>query len=393
MTWWTRVAGAIALGAAAAATAAAADEVGVTKDSIKIGITGPFTGSSSDFSKSQIGAIAYLRSINDAGGIHGRKLDLVVEDDGCDEAKGIAAVRKQIFDAKIFGFASGMVCSGVALAAKPVIVEAGVPWMVGTAASYDISHPVARNVFQPTATTVDTGHAMVRFAMSKPGVKTVAVISHSNEWAKGYYQGALAELKTAHKMDPVVDVTMERQSTNATPQILKLREANPDVILMILYPTESSIFLREARKYGLTQAIVTGYGTTIEDQLKRTGDMGAVKNLYGAYLLAHRVDAPAMKPWGDIIKKYYPQEELTAQNFTSLGGVTMFVKALEQIGPEPTREKLIAALDGMRDVDTGMMAGRFTFTPQDHAGQKELTFAGYRDGKVEVFTAWDKAAQ
>lgn len=393
MTRWTRIAGIAALGLAALAGPAAADEVGVTRDSIKLGIIGPFTGSSSDFSKSQVGAISYLRSINDAGGIHGRKLDLVVEDDGCDEAKGIAAARKLIFDAKVFGFASAIVCSGVALAAKPVIIESGVPWMVGAAASYDISHPVARNVFQPTANTVGTGHAMVKFAMSKPGVKRVAVISHSNEWAKGYYQGVLDELKTVYGAAPVVDVTMERQSTNATPQILRLREANPDVILMILYPTESSIFLRDAKKYGLTRTIVTGYGTTIEDQLKRTGDMGAVSNLYGAYLLAHRVDSPAMKPWGDIIKTYYPEEELTAQNFISLGGVTMFVKALRDAGPEPTREKLIAALDNIRDFDTGIMAGKFTFTPQDHSAQNTLTFTAFKDGKAEVYTSWDKPAR
>ena len=314
----------------------------------------------------------------------------MIDDSGCDEAKGIAAARKLIFDDKVFALAGSFTCSGAGLAAKPVIVQAGTPWMIGGAASSDLSHPVSKNVFQPTATTVDVGHAMVRFALSKPGVKKIAVISHSNEWAKGYYEGAIAEIKSKLHEAPVVDVTMERQSTNATPQILQLRQAAPDLVLAILYPAEMSIFLRDAKKLGLNTTFVTGYGTTVEDQLRRTGDPAAVKNLYAAFLLEHGVESPAMAKWRDIIKKYYPKEEITSANFLGMGGTILLIDAIRKVGKDLTQEKLIEALDKVQDVDSGLMAGTYSFSPTDHAGQKDVSFAGFRDGKVAIFSAWDK---
>lgn len=380
----------IAAAAGIAASGSQADDTtGVTKDTVKLGIIGPYSGSASDFSKAQIGVDAYLKSINDAGGINGRKIEIAIEDDGCDEAKAIAATRKLIFETRVFALASAFACSGAAMAAKPVIVESGVPWMVGTAANPDISRPPNKNVFQPTITTFDVGKAIVRFALTKPGAQKIAIISHSNEWAKGYYDGALEELK-ARDIKAVADLTMERQSTNATPQILKLREVSPDIIIALLYPAESAIFLREAKKFGVTVPILTGYGTTIDDQLKRTGDPEAVKNYFAAYLLSHPVSSPAMAKWRDMIKKYYPREEITGQSLYSLGGAVAIVKAMEAVGPDLTRQQLIAALNNIRALDTGVMAGTLTFTPDDHAGQKEATMAGFVDGKPVAFSAWGK---
>jgi len=233
---------------------------------------------------------------------------------------------------------------------------------------------------------------MVRFAISKPGVKSIALISHSNEWAKGYYDGALAEIRKAIGQ-PVLDLTMERQSTNATPQILQLRQASPDVIIAILYPAEMSIFLRDARKFGINSPIVTGYGVTLEDQLARTGDPSALNNFYAAYLLSRSFSAPEMAPWKEVVRKYFPKESVIPQNLTGLGGVIIFVDAMEKIGPEPTREKLIEALNNVRGFDTDLMAGRFTFTPDDHAGQKELSFVKLVDGKPVVFSRWGQEAK
>lgn len=387
---WIKLA-AIALGGQLLVGAAASQtEPGVTADAIRLGIIGPFSGPAAEYSKAQVGAIAYLRSVSDAGGIHGRRLELFIEDDACDEAKGIAAARKLIFDANVFALASAFACSGPALAAKPVMIEAGIPVMFGGAASADLSTPVSRTLFQPTATTVDVGHAMVRFALSKPDVKKLAVISHANEWAKGYYEGAIAEIKTRTGAPPALDLTMERQSTNATPQVLRLREAAPDVVFAILYPAEMSIFLRDAKKLGLTTTFITGYGTTVEDQLRRTGDAAAVKNLYAAYLLSRPVDSPGMAKWRDLVKKYYPNEDITSANFSSLGGAQILVHAMEKAGRDLTREKLVEALNNIHDVESDVMAGKYTFTSADHAGQKELSFAGLEGSKVVIYSAWGK---
>jgi branched-chain amino acid transport system substrate-binding protein len=370
--------------------AARADEAqGITPDTIKIGIIGPFTGPASDFSKNQIAQISYYNAINAQGGINGRKLELIVEDDACDEQKAIAAARKLIFDSKVF-LLHAFTCSGAALAAKPVIVQSGIPWVVGGAAATTIATPVVRTIFQPTPTTLEVGHAMADFAMSKPGMKTIAVISHSNEWAKGYYDGLIKQLKDKYEITPVLDLTMERGSTDATPQLLQLRQAKPDAVMVILYPAESAIFLRDAKKYAYNAPFISTYGTSIEDQMKRLNDPVALKNFFTAFLVADIGTAPDMAKWRDIIHASYPSESITSVNLTGFGGALATVKALQDAGPSPTWDKFIDAMDKIKDFDTGVMAGPLTFTPTDHTGQKQLYFDTYVDGVPTVFTAWGK---
>jgi branched-chain amino acid transport system substrate-binding protein len=376
---------------ASTAAAQAQDRTGITADSIKIGIVGPFSGSASELGKAQVGAAAYYKSINEQGGIHGRKIETVVEDSACDEARGIAATRKLIDQDRVFALHAHS-CSGVALAAKPIIVEAKIPYMVGSAVSERISMPLERNIFHPTPPSQPAGEAMLKFALSKPGVKRIAVVSHSNEWAKGYYDAVVAGLKQRPDVE-LVDLTMERQSIDATAQVLRIKQSNPDFVIAILYSTETTIFLRDASKFGLSAPIVGGYSSSIEDQLKKTGNPSAVRNFYTVYLLKAAVDAPEMASWRAMVAKHYPNETISSLNFVALGGAVSIVEALKAAGPDLSRESFIAALEKQKDLDTGVMAGKVTFTPQDHVGVKDLAVAGFVDGKPKIFRSWNAPVQ
>lgn len=382
----------LALALAGGGTARAEDVQGITPDTIKIGIIGPFTGPATDFSRTQMTHIAYFKDINARGGINGRQLELHIEDSGCDEAKGIAAARKLISEDKVFVL-DAFTCSGPALAAKNLIVQAGIPWIVGGAAAAQIADPPVANIFQPTPNTQVVGTAMADFALTKPGTKTVAVISHSNDWAKGYYEGAVDQLKAKYGITPVLDLTMERGSTDATPQLLKLRATKPDAVMVILYPQETAIFLRDAKKYGYNAPFISTYGTSINDQHQRLGNFDALKNFYCAYLINELPDTPAMAKWAEMIHAAYPNEQVTINNYNAFAGALVLVKALGETGKDPTWAKLIAALDGVRDWDTGVAAGTLSFSPTDHTGQKTLYFVTFVDGKPTVFTAWDKPRQ
>ena len=378
-----------ALALAGGGAARAEDAPGVTPTAIKIGIIGPFTGPATDFSRTQVAHIAYYKDINAHGGVNGRQLELHVEDSGCDEAKGIAAARKLISDDKVFVL-DAFTCSGPALAAKSLIEQSGIPWVVGGAAAAQIANPVVANIFQPTPNTNTVGAAMADFIMTKPGVRTIAVVSHSNDWAKGYYDGVIAQLAGKYAIKPVLDLTMERGSTDATPQLLQLRNAKPDAVMVILYPQETSIFLRDAKKYGYNAPFISTYGTSINDQYKRLGNYDVLKNFYTAYLINELPEAPGMQKWADMIHRAYPGESITINNYNALGGALALVRALQDSGKDPSWASFIEAMNNIRDWDTGVAAGPITFTPTEHTGQKALYFDTFVDGKPTVFIAWDK---
>lgn len=376
----------------AAGSVGAQEVQGITPTTIKIGIIGPFTGPATDFSRTQMTHIAYFKDINAHGGINGRQLELIVEDDGCDEAKGIAAARKLIEQDKVFVL-DAFTCSGPAMAAKSMIAQSGIPWIVSGAAAAQIANPPVANIFQPTPNTLVVGAAMADFIMTRPDTKTIAVISHSNDWAKGYYDGVLEELKTKYGITPVLDLAMERGSTDATPQLLKLRSTKPDAVMVILYPQETAIFLRDAKKYGYNAPFISTYGTSMNDQYKRLGNYEVLKNFYTAYLIHDLPESPSMQKWAEMIHRAYPNEQVTINNYNALAGGLALVKALEGSGKEPTWAKFIAALDGIHDWDTGIAAGPISFSPTEHTGQKTLFFDTFVNEKATVFTAWGKPRQ
>ena len=106
---------------------ASAEERGVTDTTIKIGNIGPFTGKAAIFNPLNYGSAAYMRYVNDQGGVHGRTFEIVFGDTACAEAKGIAAAKKMVHDEQVFMITVNP-CSGVAMAAKPTFVQAGMVW-------------------------------------------------------------------------------------------------------------------------------------------------------------------------------------------------------------------------------------------------------------------------
>ncbi len=134
---------------ASATGAEAADKTGVTDKTIKIGLFGPLSAPAGSAKKNVYGAAAIYKDINDKGGINGRKIELIIEDDACDAEKGIAAYTKLVEQDKVF-LAHGAWCTKVALAVKPVAAKhPGVPYMVLGAASAEISSDLPEEPLSP----------------------------------------------------------------------------------------------------------------------------------------------------------------------------------------------------------------------------------------------------
>lgn len=367
----------------------AGDATGVTNDTIKIGVPGPFSGNASSYSKAEIGIHAYYDYLNDHRGINGRKIIVDEADTACNETKGITAIKKLIFEDKVF-LIDGISCSGVGLAMKPTVVETKIPWVIAHAVNQNISQPVEPNIFHAVPTSADAAVSIVDFAMSHPGQHKIAMVSHSNEWGRGYHDPEVSYLKKKYELTPALDLTMERGSTDATPQVLKIKSSGADFIILNLYEAETAIFLRDAYKYGLTIPSMGGYGTDLENTLKRVGNLGTVKNYYVLNMFVGTLGSPAMKKWGDMIHKYYPNEELTAFSFVGLGSAVVTAHALKAAGQDLTREKFIAEMNKLHDFKTGILASDVTFTPENHQGAKKSAIAGFVNGKPTLFKSWGK---
>jgi branched-chain amino acid transport system substrate-binding protein len=379
----------ILLAAAACALALpAAAQDGVTATTIKIGVMAPLTGNASSYSKAQIGLDAYYKWVNDQGGIHGRKIETVLEDYACDSTKGVAAVKKLIHQDKVF-MLHGNSCSAVAMAIKPIVVEAGIPWVIAHAANPAISTPPVKNIFHGVPVGKTMGVAMGQFVASKPGLSRVAIISHTDDWAKSYCAPA-TEYLASKQIKPALEVAFERGQADSTAQTLRIKQANPDFVIACLYEAETAIFLKDMKKYAVNVPVMGTAGTDLENTLKRVGDVDTVANYYVPHMYADNLDGPRLKKFVDILKKYYPNETVTAFSLISMGGGAAVVEALKRAGRDLTREKLIAELDRTKGFETGVLAGAITWSPGDRDGVKEVAVAGFVKGKPTVLKSWGK---
>ena len=380
-----------ALGMLAMVGAANADETtGLTDTTIKVGVMGPFTGNASSYSKTQIGLMAYFKHINDQGGINGRKFEIVQEDTACAPAKGIAAAKKLVHQDKVF-YLHGNSCSGVAMAVKPTVAPTGIPWIIAHAVNPKITMPVneKKSIFHGVPAGPAYGSTMGKFVMSKPNVKRVAMVTHTNDWAKAYCDPAIEVIK-ASGGKIIETLALERGQTDATAQVLKLKKAKPDFVLGCLYEAETVIFLRDAKKYGVRIPVMGTAGTDLENTLERLGDADAVKDYYVLHAFVDKVDGPKMKKWNDIILKYYPNETITGFSAVSMASGVAAVNALKAAGRDLTRSKFIAELDNIKGLKTGILACDITWSSTDRHGCKKSAVAGFVDGKPTVLSAWKK---
>lgn len=382
-----RALSASALSLALIGTVSAQDVPGVTKDTIKIGIIGPMTGSAALFGKSVFGLEALYRDINERGGINGRKIEIVREDDGCDPARGIAAFKKLVSQDRVFAV-NGIACSGVAMAIKQDIARTDVPLMIMSAASDAITKPTVPNVFQAVATTGVVGRTMIDFAMSRPGTDKIAFVSHSDDWGKSNRDPAIAQLKSKYGKEPILDLTMERGSSDATPQILKIKSSGAQFVVLMMYPAEVAIFVRDANKYGLKIPMLGPMSISLEDTRDRAGGVAAVEHLYVFYPYISSFDSPEMKRWADLISKHYPGERIESFSFLGMGSAMAMIEGLKRAGPDLTRDKLIAALNTIQNFETGVLSAPVSFSPDDHAGVKGGAMATFKDAKVVVTKSW-----
>src|SRR5262249_20454064 len=149
---------------------------GVTDTEIKVGTFGPLTGPAYIYGKLTMNGVeVYFNELNKKGGIHGRKLVLVREDDLCKPEGAIAAVKKLVFEHKVFAIIGGG-CSNSPLAAGREIEKAGVPSHFFAAVSDGIVDPPATNIYTTQITASVESRAQIQWALDH-GAKKLAIVA------------------------------------------------------------------------------------------------------------------------------------------------------------------------------------------------------------------------
>lgn len=374
----------------------AAAEVGVTDTSVKIGMFYVLTGPASPYGLgTRNSAQMVIDEVNKAGGIHGRKIEYIIEDDGCSGAKAVAAAKKLINLDKVFALYGGN-CSGSTVNVVPVAVEANVPFYVPMAVTKNIVEPFRKQVFRTNVNSVMEGSLMADFAVERFKASRIAVLYSNEEYGIEVSAPIPGRLQSKHNMKPVAVVGHKRDDTDLSAQVLKIKEANPEVVLMTTYLRDASIFIRQAKELGLNAKFVGSIAASnpIMDQL------AGKEATWGRYAaVTPLIDDPQGPKFADFRKRYqaaFPEHSkrpgipgiYDGQGYAS---IQIFLEGLRRAGRDLTRAKLIAALETIKDFPTGSYAP-VSFSPTDHDGVQGAYFYEFTpDGKrvfIDKYFPW-----
>jgi branched-chain amino acid transport system substrate-binding protein len=228
-------------------------------DTIKVGVYGDTTGATSSFGQSTKNGIQLaFDEINAAGGVNGKKLEMIFEDDQGTPEKAKTVISKLINQDKVVAVL-GEVASSNSLAAAPVAQEAKIPMITPSSTNpkvTEIGDYISRVCF------IDPfqGSVMAKFAANTLKAKTAAILGdNSSDYSKGLTQFFKEEF-TKLGGTVINEKTYAQKDQDFKAQLTQMRDQKPDVIYIPGYYGEVGIIAKQARELGMTQPLLGGDG-------------------------------------------------------------------------------------------------------------------------------------
>jgi branched-chain amino acid transport system substrate-binding protein len=348
----------------------ARSEVGVTSTSIKIGIPTNVTGPSAFIGRAILdGAKLYF---DEMGPINGRKLDIIVADDESVPGKSVIAYQKLVQRDQVFAIFGGG-SSNTTLALLPLQEKEKVPFYVIVVSNPLITKPFKKYMFRSgPSPDDDNAHGVVDYLVSECGLKKIGIIHDAGDFGAkiaDYAEEGLAK----HNMKAAQRVSFNLGDIDFTSQISTLKKAEVEGVVLAAFPKEASIIWRQADELGL-QAIWAGTGYQGRQILPLAKEHGVGKAVvwYGSPALDEANSSnPGMKKfWDNFMKKYpkTPPGTPTIWDFNSYVGAKVFVEGLKRAGKDLTRDKFIAALEGIKNFGADDGAYPISFSATNHQG-------------------------
>jgi branched-chain amino acid transport system substrate-binding protein len=345
---------------------------GITEDTIKIGMFAPLSGDAAVYGKGHHSMEAIYREVNENGGINGRQLELVIEDDKCDPTTATLAVKKFIEEDKVF-FIHGGMCSNAVIAALPDIQKAGIPYLVEAAATAVPTNPPSRNIFTPWVSQPSNTQAMADFIADRfknTGESKIAIVSQRDDWGTGWLNFFKTDLEEAAEAagveyEIVLDEEIQPEVTDATAPVRQIRNAEPDIAVVFAYPQPMSVFLRDAEAQGLDLPIITANNVQLEEQVSFIGRRSAVEPLTNVYCFQAPIDDPVFDPYRERLAKYFPNDDFDANAMLGVVGAEIVVKVLEDLGDDLTWDSFIEGMEKIEGFESPLAPSPASFGPFD----------------------------
>lgn len=356
-------------------------EVGVTDDSILLGTHQPMSGPAASYSVIPRGSEVYFKYINDQGGVNGRKIIYKIEDDGYQPPRTVEVVKKLVEQDKVFAIFNGL---GTPTHSQVFewLNENKIPDMYIASGATKWTEPVRRYVFAFQPDYRVEGTLLARYAIQNLPGKKAGIFYQNDDFGKDGARWFEETLKKANY--PIVArESYEVTATDFSSQIIKLRDAGAEVVLLFCVPRPCALFLKQAEQLGYKAAFLMS-AVSNDPEMFNTAGPSAMEGVItlGWLPLFDDTSNPRIRQHHELLQKYAPG--LQPQNFTVYGqaAAEIMVETLRRAGRDLTREKLIEAAESIKDWKDNIAGVAVTMGPNDHRPFKAMRYMKFTGGKI-----------
>jgi len=302
------------------------------------------------------------REVNAHGGINGRPIEIDVVDDGAKADVAAQLATQMIASGHVAIFCGTRTDTSAAVARVTGASNVLQVYTTPTESLWRSPRGVVKNVFQVNPRDQLEAIALLTFAKSKLRAKNVAILHDENLYGSGGAAIAAAEAKSLG-LGIVGDESYPGTATDFTPQIVKLRDAKPDAVVLWGATTTPGLAIRSARTLGLNVPILGSSGILSPAILGVAGG-GAAGEVYSASPLAGAPSAE-QRAFSGLYDGAYHQPVVS---FAANGwdAIQIIVAALREAKGKTDGASLASALEAGKPIP--LVDGTFKFSPSDHNG-------------------------
>ncbi|GKQ55383.1 ABC transporter substrate-binding protein [Bradyrhizobium sp. Ce-3] len=387
---------ATALAIALSVTSAAAQkkyDIGATDTEIKIGQTVPFSGPASAYAGIGKTQAAYMKMINDQGGINGRKLNLIQYDDAYSPPKAVEQVRKLVEGDEVL-FTFQIIGTPSNAAVQKYLNAKKVPQLLASTGASRFSDPQNAPwtiAFNPNYQS--EGRIYAKYILANHPNAKIGIFYQNDDLGRDYIAGLKSGLGDKAASMIVAEVSYELTDPTVDSQIVKLKAAGVDLLYDASTPKFAAQAIRKVADLDWHPVHILDINASpVSATLKPAGldiSKGIISTNYGKDPADPQwKDDPGVKAYFAFMDKYYPEgDKLNTVNTYGYSTAELLIQVLKQCGDDLTRGNLMKQVTSLKKFVPSLALPGMSITtgPNDYRINKQMQMMKFNGERWELF--------
>src|SRR5882672_8831104 len=368
-------------------------DTGASDTEIKIGQTNPFSGPASAYATIGKTQAAYMKMINDQGGVNSRKINLIQYDDAYSPPKAVEQVRKLVESDEVL-LTFQLLGTPSNAAVQKYLNSKKVPQLFAATGASKFTDP--KNFpwtmgFNPNYFV--EGRIYGQYILKEHPNAKVGILYQNDDLGKDYLNGIKAGLGDKAAKMIVAEASYELSDPTIDSQILRIKDAGADLFFSASTPKQAAQAIKKIAELGWHPVHILDINATSVGAVMKPAGLEASKGVisvnYGKDPLDPTwKDDAGMKKYFEFMAKYYPDGDKNS-NFNTYGYATaqLLVDTLKQCGDDLTRENVMKQASSLKNVVTDILLPgmHINTSPTDYRVNKQLQMMKFNGERWELF--------